>query len=189
MYYYSILYDYFVGALGGNVTGYTSSVPYSSNSYLPYSIYEISELEYNTSGIDFNDDPYRYFFLLSLEENPVETIYNQNNPIWLINADQSQATLNVFTGCTAFYTTATELGVDVANYVPGVIYRSGVTINVIDTGWIRYNTSTFPDGTQTYFSSLGNQDIPGCVDCDSIRYAYPFADLGDWRLVDCGSAC
>lgn len=189
LYYYSILYDYFVGALGGNVSGFTSSVPYSNNSYLPYSIYEVTEDQYNSGGIDFTSDPYRYFFLLSLEEEPIETIYNQNNPIWLISSGQTQATLNVFTGCTAFYTTAAALGVKVENYTPAVTYKSGVTINVTDTGWIRYNTSVYPDGTQTYFGSLGVQDIPGCVNCDSIRYAYPFADLGSWTIVDCGTAC
>ena len=189
LFYYSILYDYFVGTLGGNVSGFTSSVPYSNNSYLPYSIYEVTEDQYNSGGIDYTSDPYRYFFLLSLEEEPVDTIYNQNNPIWLISSGQTQATLNVFTGCTAFYTTAASLGVAVANYSPTVIYKSGVTINVTDTGYIRYNTSVYPDGTQSYFGSLGNADIPGCVDCNSIRYAYPFADLGSWTIVDCGTAC
>lgn len=188
-YYYSILYDYFVGALGGNVSGYTSSVPYTNNSYLPYSIYEVTEQSYEASGTLYTEDPYRYLFLLSSEEEPVETIYNQNNPIWLINADQSQATLNVFTGCTAFYTTATELGVDVEGYTPGVVYSSGVTINVTDTGWITYNSSDYPSGTSQYFGSLGNFTIGGCVDCTSIRYAYPYADLGSWTVVSCGTAC
>jgi hypothetical protein len=188
-YYYSILYDYFVGALGGNVTGYTSSVPFSNSSYLPYSIYEVSEAEYNLSGTLYTEDPYKYLFLLSLEEEPVETIYNQKNPIWLINANQSQATLNVFTGCTQFYDVAIELGVDVEGYTPTISYTSGVTINVTDTGWIRYNTPSFPSGTETFFSTLGIQDIPGCVDCNSIRYAYPFADLGNWTVIDCGSTC
>jgi hypothetical protein len=69
----------------------------------------------------------------------------------------------------------------------GSIYTSGVTINVTDTGWIKYTSTT----GNTYFqcTSLGNQVIPGCIICDSIDYGYPFADLASWTLVNCGSSC
>jgi hypothetical protein len=188
LYYYSILYDYFVGTLGGNVTGYTSSVPYLNFTFLPYSIYEVTEDEYYTSGLDYNDDPYRFFFLLSLEEEPSSTIFNQNNPIWLINSGQTQSTLNVFTECDEFYSTAAEMGVSVANFSPSIVFSSGVTINVTDTGWIRYDVAPGIE-TNTYFNTLGVQDIPGCVNCNTIRFAYPFADLGAWTVIDCGSSC
>jgi hypothetical protein len=93
----------------------------------------------------------------------------------------------VFTGCTDFITTATSLGVNIAGGATTSTYNSGVTINVTDTGWIRYDT---PSGEVTaYFGSLGSTVISGCVDCESIRYAYPFADLGSWTVITCGTAC
>jgi hypothetical protein len=96
----------------------------------------------------------------------------------------------VFTGCTDFTTTAAALGVNVAGGGTVSTYNSGVTINITDTGWIRYNTPTFPEGIQTFFGSLGTTVIPGgCVDCESIRYAYPFADLGSWTVITCGTPC
>lgn len=188
-YYWSILYDYFVGTLGGNVSGYTSSVPFTGTTYLPYSIWEVDENTYNTTGTGYTNDPQRYFFIDSIEEQPLDTIYNQNNPVWLINATQSQATLNVFTGCTDFTTTAAALGVNVAGGSTTSTYNSGVTINVTDTGYIRYDTSSNPEGVTVYFGSLGSTVLSGCVDCESIRYAYPFADLGSWTVITCGTAC
>lgn len=115
LYYWSILYDYFVGALGGNVSGYTSSIQFGSGAsapYIPFYIYETTEAAYNTPGIiDWNYDPQRYFFLAQLEEEPVSSIYNQQNDVFLINSGQTQAVLNVFTGCTAFTSAAASLGV------------------------------------------------------------------------------
>jgi hypothetical protein len=71
--------------------------------------------------------------------------------------------------------------------ITGSTYNTGVTINVTDTGYIRYDT---PSGTvDTYFGSLGSTVISGCVDCESIRYAYPLFDLGNWTIISCGSPC
>jgi hypothetical protein len=95
----------------------------------------------------------------------------------------------VFTGCTDFTTTAAALGVNVAGGSTTSTYNSGVTINVTDTGWIRYDTSSNPEGVTVYFGSLGSTVLSGCVDCESIRYAYPFADLGSWTVITCGTAC
>jgi hypothetical protein len=70
---------------------------------------------------------------------------------------------------------------------PGSIYTSGVTINVTDTGWIKYTTSS----GDTYYqcTSLGSTVLPDCLVCSSINYGYPFADLASWTLVNCGSPC
>jgi len=115
LYYWSILYDYFIGALGGAATGYTSSIQFGSGAsapYIPFSINEITENTYNNGGlIDWNYDPQRFFFLAQLEDEPVTTIFNQQNDVFLINSGQTQARLNVFTGCTAFTSAATALGV------------------------------------------------------------------------------
>jgi len=114
LYYWSILYDYFVGVLGGGVSGYTSSIRFGSGAsspYISYNIYETTESQYeNGTAIDYNYDPQRYYFLLQLEEEPVDTIYNQQNDVFLINSGQTLARINVFTGCTAFTTTASSMG-------------------------------------------------------------------------------
>ena len=67
------------------------------------------------------------------------------------------------------------------------VFTSGVTINVTDTGYIKYDT---PSGTTyTYISSLGTQDISGCINCATVREGIPFADLATFTLVDCGVSC
>jgi hypothetical protein len=115
LYYWSILYDYFVGALGGNVSGYTSSIQFGSYAlapYIPFYIYEVTQDTYNSSSaIDWNYDPQRYYFLAQLEEVPVDTIYNQQNDVFLINSGQTQGRLNVFTSCSGFTSAASSLGV------------------------------------------------------------------------------
>lgn len=187
LYYYSIVYDYFVGTLGGNVSGFTSSVPFNANEYVPYSISEIDFDEYEDGGyIDFEDDPFKFNFLLSLEEYPVGSIYNQDNPIWLINSGFTQATLNVFSDCDAFYTKATSMGVIVGSIVPPVL-KSGTTLNVTSVGWIRYNddTTTYDE----YISSTGTYVISRCIFCESLRPAFPFSQLAQYTITTCGTTC
>jgi len=67
------------------------------------------------------------------------------------------------------------------------VFTSGITINVTDTGYIKYTT---PSGdTYTYIGSLGTQDLTGCIDCSTIREGIPFADLATFTIVDCGVSC
>jgi hypothetical protein len=67
------------------------------------------------------------------------------------------------------------------------IFTSGITINVTDTGWIKYTT---PSGeVYTFLNSFGTQDLTGCISCSSIREGIPFADLATFTIVDCGVAC
>ena len=67
------------------------------------------------------------------------------------------------------------------------IFTSGITINVTDTGYIKYDT---PSGTTyTNLTSLGTQDLSGCINCATITYGYPFADLANFTIVDCGVSC
>ena len=124
LYYWSILYDYFVGALGGNVSGYTSSIQFGSYAlapYIPFYIYEVTQEAYETSSaFDWNEDPQRYYFLAQLEEVPVDTIYNQQNDVFLINSGQTQGRLNVFTTCSGFTAAATSLGVIVGGSIAPV---------------------------------------------------------------------
>ncbi len=186
-YYWSIFYDYMVGALGGNVSGFTSSIPYTGNTYIPYSIREVTEADYNASGTTFLADPLKNYFIDSVEEAPDGNIYNQRNPVFLLSSGQTKATLNVFTGCTDFNTQAANIGAFVYGSPGSSPYTTGITINVTDTGWIKYSTSS--STIYQYVSSTGNYDIPDCASCLSVMVGIPFADLASFTIVDCGSSC
>jgi hypothetical protein len=189
LYYWSIVYDYFVGFLGGGVSGYTSSVPYTGNTYIPYSIYEVTEDDYNSGGVSYTGDPQVNFFIKSVEEAPEGTIYNQKNPVFLISSGQTQATLNVFTGCTDFNTQAAAIGARVlSSTTGGTVNSTGITINVTDTGYIKYTKSDLTTQYQ-YVGSLGNYDIPDCADCLTVIPGFPFADVANFTIVDCGNPC
>lgn len=185
-YYYSILYDYFVGVLGGNVSGFTTSVPYTGNTYLPLSIWETTEADFNASGTTYNDDPNKYYFLEDIEEYPTGTVYDRNNMIWMINSGATRGTLNVFPSCSALTAAAATLGVPLSGGATGVVYSSGITLNVTSAGYIRYDTAA---GQQNVYFNTGLRDIPGCADCNSIRPAYVFFPIANWTVVDCGTPC
>ena len=185
-YYYSILYDYFVGVLGGNVSGVTTSVPFTGISYLPLTMREVTETQFNASGTTYEDDPNRFYFIDSIEEYPSGNVFDRTNMVWMINSGSTQGILNVFEDCADITTKATAIGVSLANPFVGTVYSSGVTINVTTAGWIRYDSNT---GQQNVYFNTGTQDIPGCVECSSIRFAYPFFPLGNWVTIDCGTPC
>ena len=66
--------------------------------------------------------------------------------------------------------------------------RINTTINVTETGWIRW---TLCDGTvqDTFLTSLGTYTITQCIQYDSIRAAIPLAELADWDNVVWGTSC
>jgi hypothetical protein len=101
-----------------------------------------------------------------------------------------RALFNVGADCATFtgYTSANGITLSPApGSTPVSPYTTGITINVTDTGWIKYDTRT---GTVfRFFPTVGVQDIPDCADCSTIRFAYPFADLGNWVVIDCGNPC
>lgn len=70
------------------------------------------------------------------------------------------------------------------------IYTSGVTINVTDTGWLKYYTKANP-ATYTYYNAtgLGSQVLPDCLSVVSITAGFPFADLASWTVTNNGSSC
>jgi hypothetical protein len=116
LYYWSILYDYFVGVLGGSgVTGYTSSFLNSTGSTVPYSIREVTSTAYAAGGTDWTLDPNKNQFIGQIINFPLDTWYNQNNDVWLINDVGTEGTLNVFTTCAAFTTKATAMGITIGS--------------------------------------------------------------------------
>lgn len=70
------------------------------------------------------------------------------------------------------------------------IYTSGVTINVTDTGWLKYYTKADP-ASYTYYNAtgLGSQVLPDCLSVVSITFGFPFAELAAWTVTSNGSSC
>ena len=69
-------------------------------------------------------------------------------------------------------------------------YFSGVTLNVTDTGWIKYYTKDSPDiYIYQQFITTGSKILTGCVDCASVTYGIPFADLAAFTTTTCGTGC
>jgi hypothetical protein len=188
-YYYSILYDYFVGVLSTGstiVSGVTTSVPYTGVSYLPLTITEVNKTTYDSGGTLYTSDPNRYYFLEEIEEYPSGDVISRTSMVYMINSGNTKAILNVFTDCSDLVTKAGAIGVTIAGYEPTVVYSSGVTINVTSAGWIRYDNAS---GQQNTYFNTGTQDISGCIDCTSIRPAYVFFPIANWTVVDCGTPC
>jgi len=192
---WSILYDYNVGCLGGGVSGYTSSVrdprPSQSLTYVPYFIYEVNETDYNTGGSGRTDDSLWSYIAYS----GAGDLNQFNYPAYAIyNSGATKQIFNLALDCADFNSIATGQGVVTGSSTyhtgptpPPSPYNSGITINVTDTGWIKFSTS---GGTQYYFvSSLGSQDIPFCADCSTVNVGIPYADLANFTITDCGSPC
>jgi hypothetical protein len=83
-------------------------------------------------------------------------------------------------------TTTTSTSTSTTTTTPPCVINT--TINVTDTGWIRW---TLCDDTiqDTFLSSLGTYTITQCIKYNSIRDAIPLADLATWNNVVWGSAC
>lgn len=66
-------------------------------------------------------------------------------------------------------------------------YTSGATINVTDTGYIKYES--FSGQTYLYVGSLGTVTLTDCLICSSIAPGIPFADLANFTIIQCGTSC
>jgi len=197
-FYWSIFYDYMVGALGGSVSGITTSYNIPSSGFVwAVTINEISESEYDSSSYNFwYQDPNNDYFIDREYLSP-NLIANESSQLVYVFSNSGStsgdyAFFNVASNCSNF------TGYCLTNFVtiqpppttgstPGSIYHSGITLNVTDTGWIKYDTSS---GTiYQNITSLGNYDIPDCADCLSVRVGIPFADLAAFTISDCGNSC
>jgi len=65
---------------------------------------------------------------------------------------------------------------------------SGGTLNVTDTGYIRW-TLCNGDDVDTFLSSTGTYTITSCIQDGSIRSAFPLADLAAWTVLTTGTTC
>jgi hypothetical protein len=193
-YYWSIYYDYMVGALGGSVSGITSSYQnIGFGDVWAYTMTEITEEEYNTpSYIYWYDDDNDVYFIDAIDLQPRNDGYSSSQNIWVFSNQfgVNKAFFNVAQDCATFSGYCATNGVTISaapGSTPVSPYTTGITINVTDTGWLKYDTAA---GTvYKQFTTLGNQDIPDCADCSTIRQGIPFADLATWTVVDCGNPC
>ena len=68
-------------------------------------------------------------------------------------------------------------------------FTSGATLNVTDTGYIKYIKSGESVATYVFISTLGTYTITDCLTCSSILPGFPFADLANFTITSCGSPC
>lgn len=68
-------------------------------------------------------------------------------------------------------------------------FTSGATLNVTDTGYIKYRKKGETIDTYVFIGSLGTYTITDCLSCITIVPGYPFADLANFTITNCGSPC
>jgi hypothetical protein len=69
------------------------------------------------------------------------------------------------------------------------LYQSGATLNVTDPGWIKFDSQTNGDDYYVFVSSTGTYTITECVLCSSITPGFPFADIANFTITNCGTTC
>jgi hypothetical protein len=85
--------------------------------------------------------------------------------------------------------TATPVGPTPTPTPTSVLYQSGATLNVTDTGWIKYTSQSLGPDQYEFISTTGTYTITGCTLCSSIIPGFPFADLANFTITSCGSSC
>lgn len=70
----------------------------------------------------------------------------------------------------------------------GVACRVNTTLNITDTGWIKYNLC---NGNIQYefVSSLGSYTITDCIQLGSVQPGIPYADLAVFTIITSGTPC
>ena len=68
-------------------------------------------------------------------------------------------------------------------------FTSGATLNVTDTGYIKYIKKGETTATYVFISTLGTYTITDCLTCSTILPGFPFADIANFTITNCGSAC
>jgi hypothetical protein len=153
-YFWSILYDYYVGILGGNVSGFTSSfsdIQNSTLSYIPYFMYEISKDEYDTSTCSSWDCDTLHNFIYSYIDT--QSFSYKIPGFWFssgINdlppAANTKQGLNVYSGCTDFSNAASLYGITTGS---STYHGSGLCASPTPTPTITLTPSVTPTITPT----------------------------------------
>jgi hypothetical protein len=67
------------------------------------------------------------------------------------------------------------------------LFSSGATLNVTDTGYIKYESLT--GQTYVYIGSIGTYTITECAICSTIDVGIPFPDTANFTITNCGTTC
>lgn len=99
---WSIYYDHQIGMLGTTSSGFTSTFRDIEDLYqfvyIPYTMYEVSEDTYNTSGDDWiYDSLHNYIY-----SDPTKP-FNDSMPTFWLNDGATRTGVNVFSDCENFY--------------------------------------------------------------------------------------
>jgi hypothetical protein len=116
---WSIYYDQQVGSLTGSTSGFTSSfrifdIPNFWIEYTPYTMYEVSEDTYNSSGTNWTNDSLRNY----IYTNPNGLIYSLAT-FW-VNISGTTTGANVFENCADFANAASTYDIRIGNITPPV---------------------------------------------------------------------
>ena len=111
---WSVLYDHNCGIIYGANTrpsGFTSTMTYTvtgSTFYVPYTMVEISEDDYNSSGCEVYTCDSLMMYIYSIDGGAFGLF---NMPTYYFNSGFTRTGLNLFRDCAAFSTIATREGV------------------------------------------------------------------------------
>jgi hypothetical protein len=107
---WSVYYDNQIGSLGSVASGFTSTfkdvINFSTEVYIPYYIYEVSESTYNASGIPWEYDQL-HNYIYSQQYGP----FQYNMPTFWLNSGSTVTGINLFTDCANFNTARTTYGI------------------------------------------------------------------------------
>ena len=128
---WSVYYDHQIGSFSGTTSnvpsGFTSTfkdvVNFSTEVYIPYYIYEVSESTYNASGIPWEYDQL-HNYIYSQEYGP----FQYNMPTFWLNSGSTVTGINLFTNCTGFEAARTIYGI-----ITGSSINRGIAITQTPT--------------------------------------------------------
>jgi hypothetical protein len=107
---WSVYYDHSVGSLTGQTTGFTSSfkfvINFSEEVYCPYTMYEVDEDTYNSTGSDWSNDTL-HNYIYNEQYGP----FQYNMPTFWMNSGSTRQGTNLFNNCSEFYSTASTWGI------------------------------------------------------------------------------
>ena len=108
-YYWATLYDYFVGVLGGDVSGYTTTNQSFTYGTLKYEIREVTQAEWESSTADlWNLDPAKDGLYQFSRSTPDWSYSGWEYPLYISSG--SNVVLNLASGCTQMGTILTNIG-------------------------------------------------------------------------------
>jgi hypothetical protein len=182
-YFWSILYDYNIGILGGSATGFTSSfVDFQNNTskYVSYYMTEITEDNYNTSTCqNYTCDTLLSYIYDQTQFSPFNTYIpgfwfssGINDLPYAANTKQG---LNVFSGCTQFQTAVTTYGITTGT---SIYHGTAQCISPTPTPTVTSTVTPTPTMTVTPTNTLTSTPTPTVTPTLTECYRPPIIQSG-----------